>query len=267
MSCPYTKTEQSIEIQTGNAVQIETENASQKAESTWAAILNQNSMVVPTEPREWPSYTTVANDVTSSDYNRILHEHIDKRSEMYNDKVKLFGAYGFVCRMRIEWFEGHGYTGVFKSAEHGIMRLSSALQPVSGLPSFMGKIAKSKLFPQVAIKVFRTGQKSGNLLFGSKKIGQEETSFFNKALSTSLSEKIPIYLSWVVNLFRKYSKYPTQLGISDFAKITSDGDEEDDIKFPWILALVPCPESINLNGLSFDDLEMVKKTVNHNLMV
>jgi hypothetical protein len=84
----------------------------------------------------------------------------------------------------------------------------------------MGTISKSRIFPQVAIKVFRSGQNSANLLFGSKKIGQEELTFFQKALSTSLSEKSPIYLSWVLRIFRKYSKYPMQLGLSDFAKIT-----------------------------------------------
>mmetsp|Transcript_9638 Transcript_9638/g.9434 ORF Transcript_9638/g.9434 Transcript_9638/m.9434 type:complete len:343 (-) Transcript_9638:506-1534(-) len=258
MSCPF-KNDVGKSSNIENDVRGEIESASQKADSIWADILNQKSTAVPTEPKQWPTYAEVGNDMTSSDYNRILHDHIDKRSEMYGDKMKLFGAYGYVSRIRIEWFEGHGFTGVFKSAEHGIIRLSSALQPVSGLPSFMGKISKSKIFPQVAIKVFRSGQNSANLLFGSKKIGQEENNFFEKALSTSLSEKSPIYLSWVLNIFRKYSKYPMQLGISDFAKITSDGNEEDDseINFPWILVLVPSPESVYVNDLSFEKLESI----------
>lgn len=259
MSCPYkndTRNFSDIENDV-NSVPTDRGSASQKADSIWGDILIQRSMAIPTEPKQWPTYAEVGNDMTSSDYNRILHDPIDKRSEMYGDKLKLFGAYGYVCRIRIEWYEGHGFTGVFKSAEHGIIRLSSALQPVSGLPSFMGKIAKSKIFPQVAIKVFRSGQNSANLLFGSKKIGQEESEFFQKAVSTSLSEKSPMYLSWVMSIFRKYSKYPMQLGISDFAKITSDGNEEDDVKFPWILTLVPSPESVYVNSLSFDKLESI----------
>jgi hypothetical protein len=122
MSCPF-KNDVGTSSNIGNdvkGVQTEIESASQKADSMWVDILMRKSMAVPTEPKQWPTYAEVGNDMTSSDYNRILHDHIDKRSEMYGDKLKLFGAYGYVCRIRIEWFEGHGFTGVFKSAEHGI---------------------------------------------------------------------------------------------------------------------------------------------------
>jgi hypothetical protein len=48
-------------------------------------------------------------------------------------------------------------------------------------------------------------------------------------------------LGWILSLFRGYSTYPTQLGVSDFAAIESTGPEipPSDINFPWCLGLYP----------------------------
>lgn len=165
-----------------------------------------------------------------------------------------------VAKVKIEWFNSDltCYTGMFKKAEHGIIRLSSAIQPISTVPLFFGKLAKAKLFPHCAMKFFVTNKDSVNILFAGKKIGQEEDFFFQNAQATNLTENSPMYLRWMLNLFRKYSIYPTQLGLSHFSSVTQEGQEETtDLKFPWILFLMPCTDSI-LSQMTFDDLDLVR---------
>jgi hypothetical protein len=96
----------------------------------------------------------------------------------------------------------------------------------------------------------------------------QEEDFFAHPVCTHLTEKINFVLSWILAFFRQYTSYPTQLvlsihvdpllaflylhiciflkmlncqGVSDFAAVKEDGTVEDEIVFPWCLALVPTP--------------------------
>ena len=53
------------------------------------------------------------------------------------------------------------------------------------------KMRTSKLFPCAALKVFRRGRPSGNLLLGGSKVGQREPDFFAHCLCTSMTERMP----------------------------------------------------------------------------
>eukprot|EP00602_Paraphysomonas_sp_CaronLab_P004315 CAMPEP_0185031284 /NCGR_PEP_ID=MMETSP1103-20130426/18669_1 /TAXON_ID=36769 /ORGANISM="Paraphysomonas bandaiensis, Strain Caron Lab Isolate" /LENGTH=213 /DNA_ID=CAMNT_0027566765 /DNA_START=492 /DNA_END=1136 /DNA_ORIENTATION=- len=79
------------------------------------------------------------------------------------------------------------------------------------------------------------------MLFGGKKTGQKEDFFFERSVCTNLTEKVNFFLSWILRLFRRYSEYPTQLGVSDFASVHQDGTlvPSDEVNFPWCVALYP----------------------------
>ena len=108
------------------------------------------------------------------------------------------------------------------NAEHALIRLSSAIQPPSaGATNFVtkallrglgGKLREANLFPCAAVKVFRQGCPSGNLLFAASKTGQPETDFFAHCVCTNLTEKVSMPLQPVIGKFREFSNFPLSLG-------------------------------------------------------
>lgn len=80
---------------------------------------------------------------------------------------------------------------------------------------------------------------SGNLLFGGKKNGQESDFFFDKSVCTCLTEKVSYGLKWILNIFKSYSEYPTELGCSDFTGFNEDGVSVEENVFPYAVCLKP----------------------------
>lgn len=217
------------------------EEAAAELRAVWA-LLNRPAQTGNGGPT-WPSLTDVANnDVRNSNYLSLFESTGDVKAS-----PKVLCANGVICSCRIEWFENerNRYSGMFRRgfAESGILRMSSALGDISGtLPVFAGKISQSKLFPCVAIKLFRgRGHPSANLVFGGKKTGQPEWNFFEHSVCTNLTEKVSFWLQWVIGLFRLYSSFPTQSGLSEFAMTGTNGivEQSPDVKFPWCLLLRP----------------------------
>ena len=243
MSCPHhpDNSDANVANNHGNGGNIDHSiTAQEKLNQLWSSVMSgslSNTSLV------WPSFSEVTSEVTTSDYNTIF-----KSLEDFSEENKRLCANGALCTVKAEWFSDHPYTGLFKRADNGVCRLSSALKSTAGassyLPTFVGSIAEAKLFPCAALKFFRSNHPSGNLLFGGKKTGQSEDDFFKHALCTNLTEKISVFLSWVITLFRRYSYYPLQLGMSEFSMVTEDGEIESNPVFPWCVALSPttaCP--------------------------
>jgi hypothetical protein len=101
----------------------------------------------------------------------------------------------------------------------------------------------SKLFPCAAIKAFRAGGPSANLLFAGRKVGQQEAGFLAHALCTHATEKAAAPLQHVVERLRQHSRWPTHTGLSDFAAEEAPSGERDRgagrVVFPWCLVLQP----------------------------
>ena len=162
--------------------------AAEELAKAWA-LLNR-----PVDPEEgkmlWPSLTDVTSDIRSNNYSNLFSETSDVKAS-----PKVLCANGVMCTCQIEWFgdSGNGYSGMFRNgeADNGLLRLSSALGDISGsLPAFAGKISQSKVFPCVALKLFRGNSPSANLVFGGKKTGQPEWNFFEHSVCTNLTEKV-----------------------------------------------------------------------------
>ena len=108
------------------------------------------------------------------------------------------------------------------------------------LPWFAGSLRSAQLFPMVALKVFRAGgTPSGNLLFIGRKTGQPQSDFFANWVCSHATERLPLPLQPFLRAFRKYSKYPLQLGTSDFARSNAAGQASIPIIMPWCMGLRP----------------------------
>eukprot|EP00927_Polykrikos_kofoidii_P003249 TRINITY_DN11291_c0_g3_i1.p1 TRINITY_DN11291_c0_g3~~TRINITY_DN11291_c0_g3_i1.p1 ORF type:complete len:407 (-),score=65.54 TRINITY_DN11291_c0_g3_i1:49-1098(-) len=157
---------------------------------------------------------------------------------------KRISAQGAVCLARIQWY-AHDYTGLFRRADYGLLRMSSALPTKLSSPSSPivpyapGSLGEAVIVPFVALKLFRSNFGSGNMIFGGRKTGQKEADFFANCVCSHLTEKISFPLWPVLRAFRKHSRFPCQTGLSDAASVSQDGGHEQQPRFPWVLLLRP----------------------------
>jgi hypothetical protein len=110
---------------------------------------------------------------------------------------------------------------------------------------FGAKLSNAKLFPAVAIKVFRGGQQmdSANTLFLGCKVGQQEDNFFAHCVCSQLTSRMPVTLKPILRIFKKYSEHPLALGTSNMCTYNANGDMSEDLNFPFCLTLKPCVNS------------------------
>jgi hypothetical protein len=236
--------------------------AKEQQQLIWLQLKEKLTGNTPLSPeRKWPSYYDVLSDVKKTDYHQILSCPADIHP-LEKDRNKTICPQGAVCCARLELFtlpEESGkmvpYSGLLTpntTAEYCIMRLSSALQPLdtSGRSKKLAKVllgnrlVDAKLFPAVAIKLFRdNGVESGNMLFMGCKVGQEEDSFFAHCLSTQITSSMPATLKPILHLFKKYSKDPLLLGNSNLCAYNSNGEMSMKMNFPFCLTLKPRVEA------------------------
>lgn len=194
----------------------------------------------------------------SENYRKLLGAPLqDLHSEEHQKRVSGQGA---VCLVRLQWYN-HPYSGLFRRADYGLARFSSALPanldapecPIMG--SAPGSLKEAVVIPFVAFKFFRADNCSkirldaeespfpgcGTLLFGGRKTGQKEWDYFSQPLASTLTERCSLILRPILRSFQRYSKYPTHTGLSDFASYSQNGSAvpSGQIRFPWALLLRP----------------------------
>jgi len=200
-----------------------------------------------------------------------LTSGIDQHAPEANN-TKLLCPHGVVCQARMEFFDApagsEGYTGLLApgtTAEHCLIRLSSAIRPVDNgggvwakaiaKRTFGAKLASSQIMPAAAIKCFRQGRDSGNIIMMGSKVGQPDRNFFRHALCTALTEKIPAIGLPFLRRFSRYSKYPLSLGLSELCQYDAQGEETEQPNFPFALCLRPVAqmEATSSSDSSEDD--------------
>ena len=145
---------------------------------------------------------------------------------------KAIHAHGSVAKIRFVAAADSPYTGLFKGADHGLLRAS-----VTGNPSDRG------FAPGLAIKLFADGNPSGNFsaLVSLSGQGQNHNFFTNE-----LSNIVPVVNDFgpkVTNLiFRRVTKYPTRIDLRHLGSITQQGLKEEKAHTPTQVFLVPNPE-------------------------
>ena len=152
------------------------------------------------------------------------------RDEEFGTRIKFVHQQGLVAPIR--WVEepGQPYSGLFKGGDLGFARISESGFMMAGDTSSN---------PSAAIKMFRDGIPSGNLLFMESFDGQEGLDFFAPNLST---HPTPIQNATCQNTAqRKLSeanRFPFSVGTTDFALYDQSGADSLEFAFPFEVILV-----------------------------
>lgn len=140
-------------------------------------------------------------------------------------------AYGSMATVAFDAEPNHPFTGVFKGAECGLLRLS-----VTGDPSDRG------FAPGLAWKTFVDGKNSRNVSALYTLSGQGDNyNFFQNELSQFVQKEVNETLGTTA-LFSLVTTKPTLLLTEKMAKVTADGTKETNVKAPTQLYFVPRPE-------------------------
>lgn len=243
-------------------------SARKQQKQTWNTIADADGQ------RQWPSYTEILKDVRHSDYNEILTCPFDfhpgnkdpqSSKNICKRRLKTICPNGVVCCAKMEIFpfpEDHGvggspYTGLLTpgtTVENCLIRLSSAAQPLGQknlvnrrvAQTFLGaKLVDAKIFPAVAVKCFRSNTESANILCMGSKVGQTEDNFFAHCVSTQVTSRMPVTLKPILRIFKKYSRHPLALGLSNLCRYDTNGEVCDNLNFPFCLTLKPCSKGSN----------------------
>ena len=254
-------------------------SAKENQEQVWKHLTKHVHFESTKEEREWPSYNEVLQDVRKSDYNEILTCPFDlhpgrntihwkgigfgnlrrlnhHQKPKQQRRCKTICPHGVVACCKLELFsfpnnvKGRPYTGMLapeQTVEHCLIRLSSALRTMDHkndqrmAKMMLGeKLVNAKLFPAVALKLFRSsGVESANILFVGCKVGQESDRFFQHCVSSQITSRMPATLKPILRIFKKYSEHPLALGISNLCGYNANGDMCEDLNFPFCLTLKP----------------------------
>jgi len=145
---------------------------------------------------------------------------------MPDARKKLIHTVGGVAKAKIVWTSNNQYTGMFKAANHVLVRASTATEA-----------SLDGITPALAIKALRDGIPSGNIIGMYELDGQTSLNFFEHSLCTHLAARptLPAKLQLLGAKFKLQSSYPGCLGLSEFASFTESGTKVLSPKFPWAL--------------------------------
>jgi len=143
-------------------------------------------------------------------------------------RKKLIHSVGVIAQAKLICNLAHNYTGLFKGANFGFVRLSSA--------------AENQIVPSFALKFLRNNIKSSNIFTLYSLEGQESKNFFRHDL-TNHPPDVFYNASFAIlqlrKVFSKASDYPTMLGLGEFAHIDEAGNVEKNPNFPFRLIFHP----------------------------
>lgn len=203
-----------------------------------------SNIVADNTPADWPStigfnpYATLAGLFLES-----MKPTVELISDEFPDgRYKLIHSVGGAASVKVDWTDAASqYTGLFRGANYGLIRMASATEPSEGGGK---KSEESGFVPGLGIKFLRDGQPSGNIFFlhtltpqiGSWNFFKSEQSNHLSANGLGTAESL---------LFKKFttsgSDWPNMVGLSDLARYGEDGTVfgDDTISFPFQLILKP----------------------------
>jgi hypothetical protein len=158
-----------------------------------------------------------------------VNDRVDVAPPGYEKPIHPYGAMAKVKFVPVA--NTAGYTGIFQGANHGLLRLS-----VTGDPADRG------FAPGLAWKAFVDGKSSENISALYTLSGQGTNhNFFANELSNYVSTEVNDTLGTTL-LFSAVSTKPTQLVMTDMAKVKQDGTSVAYPKAPTQLYFVPRTE-------------------------
>jgi hypothetical protein len=144
---------------------------------------------------------------------------------------KALHAHGTVAKVRFRPDPETPFTGLFKGADYGLLRLS-----VTGDPAARG------FAPGLALKLLVDGKPAANLSALVSLEGQGKNyNLLANEFSNIVPEATRLGPKLINLLFRRVSRFPTQLYLQDFAAVTQTGQTEPQPHHPDQIFLVPNP--------------------------
>ena len=159
---------------------------------------------------------------------------------IYGTRTKYIHSVGAVGKVRFVAESSSPYTGIFKGADLGLIRLSSAAAPTAD--------SKSPLAPGMGLKFLRDGIDSANLVSMWSVGGQpNDWNFFSNLFFTHIAAapKERIDLAALFAKFATATDHIQQVGLSDFAMFDQSGSQEN-LNFPFSLEFAA---STDVSGL------------------
>mgnify|MGYP006076823077 CR=1 FL=1 len=159
--------------------------------------------------------------------------------------IKYLHRRSAVAKVKIVPTGSHPYTGIFKGSDCSLLRLSLTYQPETG---FINKA----FAPGLALKVLRDNVPSANISALYSLAGQgQDHNFFKFPLSnivpigTSAAHRI------IHSIFKRYTKYPEQLPLTDLAQYDSHGTKVTQ-NAPKQIFFVPIKSNVNFSSQKHD---------------
>ena len=126
-------------------------------------------------------------------------------------RTKYIHSVGGHGKVSLNTVAGHPFTGIFKGANQGIVRLSSAAKPELGTSSPLG--------PGMGLKFLRDGIDSANLVAMYGVNGQPgEWNFFEHEFQNHIKPADGAALKAVAFKFSQATDWIQEVGLSDMAK-------------------------------------------------
>lgn len=190
--------------------------AAQKKDMVMAHI-NEDAGTKGVYPGKLSIFTGIISEsvMVSFDVSADVFPAMEKRT-------KYIHSVGVTGGIKFESVGNHSYGGLFRGAEHGLIRFSSAKSP-----------DKDGVAPGMGVKFFRDGRPSANFVAMYSLDGQTcaERNFFANDWSNHISLTDNFGLKLLAKKFWQASYCPLTVGLSDLA-INSAGEQEE---FPWRL--------------------------------
>ncbi len=137
-----------------------------------------------------------------------------------SDRLKRTHPRGVVTQVQFIAAEGQPYTGCFKGADHGVLRISETTKTRSDV---------NKTNPGFGMKFFRDGKPSCNMVTMFSFDGQPSYNFFENRWTTILKEFQNTCARNTIG--KKLSEVTKHIGATstlDWASMTADGKVEKD---------------------------------------
>ena len=172
-------------------------------------------------------------------------ESHDFTMEHYGDEIqegrrKFIHQTGLIAQARLDTtgYESHPFTGLFRGAEHCLVRCSLAKRHSQGTSALKNNT------PGIAVKVFRDGCHSGNMVAMYGVDGQHSWNFFRYPMTTAVGEATSFKTDLLGKKFALAGMFPGRNGMSDFASRGAPKDHTygDATNFPYVVEYHPPQE-------------------------
>lgn len=153
------------------------------------------------------------------------------RPEMPEGRRKVIHGVGSVCQIALEIGQHSPYTGLLgPGTQKGLVRIGNAAAISADGPG---------LTPGFGFKFPRSGVPSGDWVMLYDLAISGSWNFFKVNVSNHIPSASEIATKFFAEKFEQASQCPYQVGLSDLAKFSQDGQEVSKPNFPFKLFMVP----------------------------